>query len=182
MAYVDNYTFSLRDRKPNQNHITSLDELQHLEKIMKDLIIKAYENNLPVVTRDGTKAEIVYIAQDYSIETYSVVIRCENHLETCTKDGLIYKDSESGWDIVGLWEEKTYPIGSVFGTVAGEVMLSKIQPGVFKLVSLVSGNRYSDRVVAGNKSLTKSEIDFLVEGRSWSYLGQFHEIYHRVPL
>jgi hypothetical protein len=146
---------------------------------MRKLIKKAYENNLPMVTREGKKVEIAYIAEDCG--TYSVVIRCKGELGVRTADGLIFEDRESDWDIVGLWEEKTYPIGSIFHVAGSTVMLTQIQPSTFKLVSLNNGNRLSERAVTTNRALTWSEIDFLV-GSSWSYLGQFHEIYRRVPL
>lgn len=144
---------------------------------MKDLIQKAYENNLPVVTRDGTKAEVVYISQDYSIKTYSVVIRCKNELETCTRDGLNNEGTESDWDIVGLWEEKMYPIGSVFHVISGTAMLSQVQAQRYKLISLEGGNRFSDRDVTANRALTRSEIDFLVGNKYWTYAGHFREVY-----
>jgi hypothetical protein len=142
---------------------------------MKDLIKKAYENNLPVVTRGGTKAEIVYIAEDCG--TYSVVIRCKGELEVRTADGHIFENKGSEWDIVGLWEEKTYPIGSIFHVVGSTVMLTQTQADTFKLVSLGSGNRYSDRVV--NKPITGSKIDFLAENGDWTYAGQFDEVYKK---
>lgn len=144
---------------------------------MKDLIKKAYENNLPVVTRDGTKAEVVYIAQDCYIGTYSVVVRCKNQLDTCTEDGIILEGRESDWDIVGLWEEKTYAIGSIFHVVGNTVMLTQTQADTFKLVSLVSGNRYSDRAVTAYRPITRSEIDFLTGNEHWNYAGDFHEVY-----
>ena len=93
--------------KVDTHHLNNLDIIGMYEEDISELIKKAFKENIPLKTRDGTKVFISAIVEHTNKFTKDFPVFGYNNESTSYRWTLNvhYTDTEHSLDIVGLWEE-----------------------------------------------------------------------------